>query len=270
MAATGRQEAWRTLVQRGVDTAAEFSDVLAQRLGAAADPRAKLLRKRRWALRAALFFTFSTGLWIAITAVLASWAVIPAWVLPIPASIAVGAAFLATLAVLRYRWLKREPLPAERGSRRLPPWGSAARPPMAALASAERGLFSLLGVMERGRMLPAEELRDVVDAAQRTAATLKATAHEVVSLERAATAAPQSRVHLAPTITAFVGQLDAGVRQYDEMVQAAAQLVSAANSGSMSSSPMSTQRYRHELGTATDRLVGWAQAFDELGHVRGA
>ncbi|MDT5074287.1 MAG: hypothetical protein QOH82_3607, partial [Mycobacterium sp.] len=43
---TGRQEAWRTLVQRGVDTAAEFSDVVAQRLGAAADPRAKLLRKR--------------------------------------------------------------------------------------------------------------------------------------------------------------------------------------------------------------------------------
>ena len=33
---------------------------------------------------------------------------------------------------------------------------------------------------------------------------------------------------------------------------------------------MSTQRYRHELGTATDRLVGWAQAFDELGHLRGA
>jgi hypothetical protein len=54
------------------------------------------------------------------------------------------------------------------------------------------------------------------------------------------------------------------------MVEAAAQLVSSANSGSMSSSPMSAQRYRHELGTATDRLAGWAQAFDELGHLRGA
>jgi hypothetical protein len=54
------------------------------------------------------------------------------------------------------------------------------------------------------------------------------------------------------------------------MVTAAAQLVSAANSGTMSSSPMSAQRYRHELGTATDRLNGWAQAFDELGHLRGA
>jgi hypothetical protein len=38
---TGRPEAWRSLVQRGVDTAAELSDVLAQKLNAAADPRAK-------------------------------------------------------------------------------------------------------------------------------------------------------------------------------------------------------------------------------------
>jgi hypothetical protein len=42
--------------------------------------------------------------------------------------------------------------------------------------------------------------------------------------------------------------------------------VSAANGGSTSSaSPMSQQRYRDELAGATDRLVGWAQAFDELG-----
>ncbi|HYO01983.1 MAG TPA: hypothetical protein VET27_08865 [Mycobacterium sp.] len=267
---TGRQEAWRTLVQRGVDTAAEFSDVVAQRLGAAADPRAKLLRKRRWALRAGLFFTFSTGLWIVVTGVLASWDEVPAWVLPIPGAIAVGAAFLATLSFVRYRWLKRSPLPPERRVRRLPPWGSAARQPIAALTSSERALFSLLGVMERGRMLPADELRDVVAAANQTAATMMATANEMVSMEKAATAAPQSRTHLTPTIRAFTAQLGSGVRQYDEMVEAAAQLVSAANSGSMSSSPMSAQRYRHELGNATDRLAGWAQAFDELGHLRGA
>jgi hypothetical protein len=54
------------------------------------------------------------------------------------------------------------------------------------------------------------------------------------------------------------------------MVTAAAQLVSAANTGSMSSSPMSQQRYRDELVNATDRLTGWAQAFDELGGLRRA
>jgi hypothetical protein len=267
---TGRQEAWRTLMQRGVDTAADFTDVMAQKLGAASDPRAKLLRKRRWALRATLFFTFSTGLWIAVTGVLGSWDVIPAWVLPIPGAIAVGAAFLATLSFMRYRWLRGSPLPPERSVRRLPPWGSSVRQPMAALAAAERGLYSLLGIMQRGRMLPDDELAEVAAAANHTAVSMAATANEVVSMERASNSAPQSRKHLEPTIRSFNVQLETGLRQYNEMVTAAAQLVSSANSGSMSSSPMSAQRYRHELVEATDRLASWAQAFDELGHLRGA
>jgi hypothetical protein len=256
------------LIQRGVDTAAEWSDMVAEKLNAAADPRAKLMRKRRWALRLGWFFTVSSVFWIGVTGLLASWST-PVWALFIPAPIAVGAAFLATLAFLRYRWLRGEPLPPQR-SRRLPPWGSAARQPMAALAASERALFSLLGVLERGRMLPAEELRELSAAANQTSATMAATAHEVVSMERAVRSAPQSRSHLTPTITAFSSQLDHGARQFNEMVTAAAQLVSAVNTGSMSSSPMAQQRYRDELVTATDRLLGWAQAFDELGHLRRA
>lgn len=267
----GRPQAWRSLAQRGVDSAAEWSDVLAQKLNAVADPRAKLLRKRRWALRLGIFFTFSTVLWIGVTGLLASWNT-PFWALFIPAPIAVGAAFLATLSFLRYRWLRGEPLPPRRSraTRRLPPWGSAARQPMAALAASERGLFSLLGVLDRGRMLPAEELRELTAAADRTAATMAATANEVVSMERAISSAPQSRPHLQPTIAAFTAQLNHGARQYNEMVSAAAQLVSAANAGPMSRSPMAQQRFRDELSNATDRLTGWAQAFDELGHLRGA
>ncbi|KUI11743.1 hypothetical protein AU193_15280 [Mycobacterium sp. GA-1285] len=270
-----RPEPWRSLVQRGVqtgiDTAAEWSDVLADKLNAAADPRAKLLRKRRWALRLTLFFTIACVFWIGVTGVVAAWDV-PAWAILIPSPIAVGAAFLATLTFLRYRWLRREPLPPprSRATRRLPPRGSAARRPMAALAASERGLFSLLGVMERGRMLPPDELRELTAAANHTAATMAATANEVTSMERAIRATPQSRAHLAPTIAAFTAQLDHGARQYSEMVNAAAQLVSAANTGPTSTSPMWQQRYRDELSNATDRLVGWAQAFNELGHVRGA
>jgi hypothetical protein len=258
-------------MQRGVDTAAEWSDVLAEKLNAAADPRAKLLRKRRWALRLGIFFTLSSVLWIGVTGLLASWDT-PFWALFIPAPIAIGAAFLATLAFLRYRWLRGEPLPPQRSraARRLPPWGSAARQPMAALAASERGFFSLLGVMDRGRMLPADELRELTAAANQTAATMAATANEVVSMEKAIASSPQSRAHLVPTIAAFAAQLDQGARQYNEMVTAAAQLVSAANTGSMSSSPMTQQRYRDELSGATDRLAGWAQAFGELGHLRGA
>src|SRR3977135_2907894 len=147
----GRPEAWRTLVQRGVDTAAEWSDVLAEKLNAAADPRAKLMRKRRWALRLGLFFTVSSVFWVGVTALLASWST-PVWALFIPAPIAVGAAFLATLSFLRYRWLKGSPLPPRRAraARRLPPWGAAARQPMAALAAPQRRVFSLLGGLGRG------------------------------------------------------------------------------------------------------------------------
>ncbi|MGV0834756.1 phage shock envelope stress response protein PspM [Mycolicibacterium thermoresistibile] len=268
---TSSSPAWRSALQRGVDTAAELSDALADRLNAAADPRAKMLRKRRWARRGAVFFALSALFWVLVTALLAAWST-PVWVLLITGLIAAGAAFPATLLFLRYRWLKSEPLPAprSRSTRRLPAWGSAARQPMAALAASERGFFSLLGVMERGRMLPPDELRELSAAAQRTAATMAATANEVVSMERTIKSAPQSRGHLEPTIVAFTRQLDHGVRQYNEMVSAAAQLVSVFNTGQLSSSPMSQRRYRDELTGATDRLVGWAQAFDELGRLRPA
>jgi hypothetical protein len=49
------------------------------------------------------------------------------------------------------------------------------------------------------------------------------------------------------------------------MVTAAAQLVSSANGDHGAALVASRQRYRDELAGATDRLVGWSQAFDELG-----
>ena len=137
-----------------------------------------------------------------------------------------------------------------------------------ALGASERGLVSLIGVMERGKLLPADEIRELSVAAHQSAAAMAATAAEVVSMERAAAAAPQSRAHLAPTINAFTAQLGSGVRQYNEMVTAAAQLVSSANGNGAGMSQISQQRYRGELSAATDRLLGWAQAFDELGELR--
>jgi hypothetical protein len=84
-------------------------------------------------------------------------------------------------------------------------------------------------------------------------------------MERAAQSSDSSRSYLVPTINAYTAQLSAGVRQYNEMVTAAAHLVSAANGDAGAALPGAQQRYRAELVDATDRLLGWAQAFDELG-----
>jgi hypothetical protein len=256
---------WRSILQRSVDTVSEYADVAAQKLSAISDPRARVLRKRRWALRLGLFFGFASVFWVLVTGLLAAWST-PVWALLITGLIAAGAAWPATLWLLRYRWLRGEPLPPRRevSGHRLPPQGSVARPAMSALGASERGLHSLLGILERGKMLPADEIRDLTAAAGRSAATMASTATQVVSMERAAGQGQHARAHLAPTINALTTQLNSGVRQYNEMVTAAAHVVSSANAGA----PVIEQRYRHELVDATDRLLGWAQAFEELGPAR--
>lgn len=261
----------RALLQRAVDRVSEAADILADKLGAIADPRARLLRKRRWALRLGVFFGGACGFWLLVTAVLASWAT-PVWMLLITGLIAAAAAAPATLLLLRFRWLRSIPLPAARPltTRRLPPPGSAARPAMYALGASERGMVSLLGVLERGRLLPGEEIAELTAAVNGAASTMAATAAEVVSMERTVHHNAQAGQYLVPTINAFTAQLSAGVRQYNEMVTAAAQLVASANDGSSTpsgdpmNSPMSQQRYRQELTGATDRMLGWAAAFEEL------
>ncbi len=262
----GQRGRWRALLWRGLDTATDLSDLVAQKISAASDPRARLLRRRRRALRWGLIFGFGCLFWGVVTALLAAWGWF-ALLLQITGFVAVVQAIPATLLLLRYRWLRSEPLPTRRagGVRRLPPPGSAARPAMSALGASERGFFSLLGVMERGEMLPAAEIRDLTAAANQTSVAMAATAAQVVSMERAVRSCESSRSYLVPTINAFTAQLSAGVRQYNEMVTAAAQLVSSANGGAGSPAPGSQQRYREELVGATDRLAGWAQAFDELG-----
>lgn len=261
----------RALLQRGIDRASEAADIIAEKLGAIADPRARMLRKRRWALRLGLLFGAACGFWMLVTAVLASWST-PVWVLLITGLIAAGSAAPATLLLLRFRWLRSVPLPSARTvtARRLPPPGSAARPAMYALGAAERGMLSLLSVLERGRLLPDGEIADLSAAAGGAVSAMAATAAQVVSMERTVEHSVQSREYLVPTINAFTAQLSAGVRQYNEMVTAAAQLVASANDGSSTpsgepvNSPMSQRRYRDELTEATDRMRGWAQAFDEL------
>ena len=101
------------VLQRGVDTVSEYADIAAQKLAALSDPRARLLRKRRWALRLGLFFGLASAFWVSVTGLLATWNT-PVWGLIITGVIAAGAAAPATLLLLRYRWLRGEPLPPQR------------------------------------------------------------------------------------------------------------------------------------------------------------
>ena len=96
------RSARRSVVQRSVDAASEVADVVASRLSAVADPRARLLRKRRWALRLGLFFGFASVFWVAVTGLLATWST-PVWALIVTGVVGAGAAFPAALLLMRYR-----------------------------------------------------------------------------------------------------------------------------------------------------------------------
>ncbi|MBF9326476.1 hypothetical protein HZD78_11320 [Mycobacteroides chelonae] len=267
---TAVQGGWEQLLRRVVNNVNDLGEELAARMRVMSDKREKLLRKRLRAKRWSIRWALACAAGLLVTTVLATTGA-PPWLLIIPALLTAGCAIPATYLFVRYRYLKAEPLPPPRPGveRRLPPIGSMARPPMAALDAAERSLFSLLGVVERGNMIPDSEGRQILAAANQAAYVMAATAKEVVSMERAAVAAPHTREYLQPTISAFTAQLDTGVRQYNELVTAAAQLVSAGNSGPVLASPMSRGPLLDDLVSATDRLTGWAGALDELGQLSG-
>src|SRR5262249_28740751 len=111
--AVRHHQGWRSMMQRGLDSASEFADVAARKLNCFADPRARLLRKRRLAVWLGLFFGVTTLFWALVTLVMATWTV-PAWALLIPGAIAVGAAAPTVWFLLRWRWLRSEPLPSPR------------------------------------------------------------------------------------------------------------------------------------------------------------
>ena len=68
---------------------------------------------------------FSSAFWVFVTGLLATWST-PVWALLITGLVAAGAAVPATLLLLRYRWLRGEPLPPQRqagvGARRPGRW----------------------------------------------------------------------------------------------------------------------------------------------------
>ena len=203
--------------------------------------------------------------WALVTAILAAWGWF-ALLLQITGAIAVIEVIPATLLFFRYHWLKSEPLPAQRpaATRRLPPPGSAARPAMYALGASERGFFSLLGVIERGDMLPADEIQRPDGRGQadlgghgghRDGGGVDGTGGALLGIVAGVSGADHQRLHRAAEGPAFGNTTKWSPPQRNWFHRRTAR-----------PGPVCMQqRYRDELVGATDRLVGWAQAFDELG-----
>ena len=97
---------WRALLQRGFGTFADLSDFALRKISAAAEPRARLLRRRRRALRWGVIFAVGTVFWAVVTVLLAAWGWF-ALLLEITGGVAVFMAVPATLLLLRYRRVAR-------------------------------------------------------------------------------------------------------------------------------------------------------------------
>jgi predicted component of type VI protein secretion system len=225
------------------------------------DPRARLLRRRRRAMRA-------TGAWATVTAALAGGCGLEIAVAHSPVAAVVLGGFAAGAGVVGVRSgtrtyrLHRMPLPEPpRPPAALPPRESAAREPMERLAAAEATLEELLRQLSRpiGGVLqvPAESVVQARATAAEGAAALREAAEQLRAVERAREHAPPlERGPLLDGIRRLRGQLDEGVDGYGGLVAAAARAL-AASSQAMP---------RRALADATDHLAGLAVALRELSH----
>ncbi len=165
---------------------------------------------------------------------------------------------------MRYRRLKREPLPeAEPEPVALPPSGSAAREPMRRLRDAEQSLHQALEGLRQATVVSdsvaVTEARGTADA---TARELRHGADRLVAVEAAREHAPsEQRVQLDEDVRRLRGELDEGVEEYGKLVAAAGRAVAASDA----------PEQRDLLQDATDRLAGLAAGLREvLGEDAGA
>lgn len=164
----------------------------------------------------------------------------------------------AGTAGIRALRLHRTPLPAP-ASPPLPPAGSAARVPLARLASAEAALDELLALLARPRhgaaTLSPDSAASIRDAAAEAGVTLRGTAQSLQAVERTVpTAPPGERAALAEAVYLLAGRLDEGVDELSRLVSVAGQVVAASSTGSPQA----------RLTEATDRLAGLAAGLREI------
>lgn len=220
-----------------------------------ADPRAKLLRRRRTARVATAGLTGTAGMsgagTLGLAAVGASeWLVVP--------GVGVTALFAAPAVAmaLRVRRLHRIPLPpARRRWTSLPAPGSPARAPMRRLDRAESSVAELLRVLGHDPSVPPGEIAEADAAAELAAARLRAEAADLTALARARDSSPVAAQELAGVLHAAERRLEEGVEGYERLVAAAARAVAARSTGPTTDG---------DLLAATDRVDALTAALQEL------
>lgn len=259
----------------GRSVTGELAELVGQQarraLAAVRDPRARALRRRRRARRAAGLHSGIALVAGMITAVIGSTGALELSEV-VAGSVTAVFALGAGAAGFRMVRLYRTPLPPEpqAPAAALPPPGSAAREPLIRLARAEAGLADLLAVLERPRHGVAVVAPETIDSTRAAlaaaAAELRGTAEAIRAVERAAGAAAGTtggstaqQAGLLDAVTALRSQLDNGVDEVCGLVSAAGAVVSAAG----------PEHRPAALTDATDRLTGLAAGLRELPHRTG-
>ncbi|MGH3906553.1 MAG: phage shock envelope stress response protein PspM [Pseudonocardiaceae bacterium] len=241
---------------------AELAELVGQQarraLAAVRDPRAKAVRRRRRARRAAELHSGIALIAGAVTAVIGSTEALELSEVA-AGSVTALAVLGAGTAGVRLVRLHRSPLlPAQELPPALPPRGSAARAPLIRLAEAEAGFAELLAV-HGVAVVGLEALESAKAALAQAAAELRGTAETIRAVERAAGAATSDkstaqRAGLLDAVAALRSQLDEGVTEVCGLVTAAGAVVAAARPETRPAA----------LTEATDRLTGLAEGLREL------
>ncbi|WP_258957198.1 phage shock envelope stress response protein PspM [Rhodococcus globerulus] len=225
------------------------------------DPRAKFERKRARARRRAQRWGFISGGTVIGTAGLAV-ASAPEWSVVVAGGGAALFAVPAVVAVGRYRSMNAGPPPAPL-RRRLPPSSSRAFIPMSRLVGAETSLFEILGVLRRADTIDPGELDEITVTADSALRAMFAVSSDIASMERAVTSTPKVAETLEPTIAGAVRELQAGLGQYEDLVNSAATLTAPHTPSAL----VGFNRELSALHAAAERLSSLADAIGEVDEI---
>lgn len=134
---------------------------------------------------------------------------------------------------------------------------------MSRLVGAETSLFEILGVLHRADTLVPGELNEITATADSALRAMFALSFDIVAMERATAATPKVRESLGPTINSAVDELQAGLDQYEDLVNSAANLTAPHTPSAL----VGFNRQLSALHAASERLSSLAEAIGEIDEI---